>query len=255
MTRRRRIGPAKPKHTPGGQPGNDAPSNDAPSSDARTIALIDSVARDVRNRIDDGELPSIDLPVRSLSNVTYEPTLGHFELGSETKQRTLSVHGVKGFAQTLRMMALCRNMVQADDFATKREAYYVSKNWGECRFDEQSESDAIMDDIEALASRDGISREQLRFYPESHGGSVSGALTVIDRDPETGQDIEIDCRRLGRGAFTIPRSVDTLRLETDARFALVIETGGMFQRLNNHRRSHVACGKGQDRDHRHEIAR
>jgi DNA topoisomerase-6 subunit A len=203
--------------------------------DDRTIALIESIASGVRSRIDHEELPSLELPVRGLSNVSYDPELGHFELGTETKQRTLSVGGVKGFAQTLRMMALCRNMVQSDDFATKREAYYVSKNWGECRFDEQSESDAVMDDIEALASREGISREQLRFYPESHGGSVSGELTIIDRDPETGQDIEIDCRRLGRGAYTIPRSVNTLRLETSARFALVIETGGMFQRLNNHR--------------------
>ena len=54
------------------------------------------------------------------------------------------------------------------------EAYYVSKNWGECRFDSQPESDAIMDDIEALASMHGLAREQLRFYAESHGGSVTG---------------------------------------------------------------------------------
>jgi len=29
-------------------------------------------------------------------------------------------------------------MVESNDFATKREAYYISKNWGECRFDEQA---------------------------------------------------------------------------------------------------------------------
>ncbi len=203
--------------------------------DDRTVQLIESVARRVRNSIDVGELPTIELPVRSLSNVSYDSELGHFDLGALTKARTLNVHSVKSFAQTLRMMAFSRGLVQNDDFATKREAYYVSKGWAECRFDEQSESDSIMDDVEAMASRDGISREQLRFYPESHGGSVSGNLTLLDRDAETGEVIEVDCRRLGKGAFTIPRSVDSLRLETDARFALVIETGGMFQRLNNHR--------------------
>jgi len=92
-----------------------------------------------------------------------------------------------------------------------------------------------MDDIEALASMHGLSREQLRFYPESHGGSVAGPLTVMDTDPETGEAIEIDCARLGSGAYSVPRSVERLRFSTDADFILAIETGGMFQRLNNHR--------------------
>jgi DNA topoisomerase-6 subunit A len=126
-------------------------------------------------------------------------------------------------------------MVETDDFATKREAYYVSKNWGECKFREQPESDAVMDDIEALASIDGLAREQLRFYPEEHGGAVAGNLVVIDRDPETGATIRIDCTGFGTGSYSIPHSVEHLKFETDARFVLVIETGGMFQRLNNHK--------------------
>ena len=92
-----------------------------------------------------------------------------------------------------------------------------------------------MDDIEAMASMHGLSREQLRFYPESHGGSVAGRLTVVDRNPATGEAIEIDCANLGSGAYSIPRSVEHLSFRTDARFVLAIETGGMFQRLNNHR--------------------
>ena len=101
--------------------------------------------------------------------------------------RSLTVNTARAFAQTLRLMATSRTMVEHDDFATKREVYYISKNWGECRFDEQAKSDAIMDDIEAMASLHGLSREQLRFYPESHGGSVAGQLTVVDRIPATGK--------------------------------------------------------------------
>jgi DNA topoisomerase-6 subunit A len=83
-------------------------------------------------------------------------------------------------------MALSKDMVQEDDFATKREAYYVSKNWGEAKFTSQPESDTVMDDIEALFSLEGVAREQLRFRPEDHGGNVAGSLVVIDRDRETG---------------------------------------------------------------------
>ncbi|MCP5043262.1 MAG: DNA topoisomerase IV subunit A [bacterium] len=208
--------------------------------DRKTIELIDDTAGSIRDSIERGELPDIELPVRSLANVNYDAARGYLELGDATKKRTLTVNTVRSFAQTLRLMAASRQMVESDDFATKREAYYISKNWGDCRFDEQAESDAIMDDIEALASMHGLSREQLRFYPESHGGSVAGPLTVMDTDTdtetgETGETLEIDCARLGSGAYSVPRSVEHLRFSTDADFILAIETGGMFQRLNNHR--------------------
>jgi DNA topoisomerase-6 subunit A len=203
--------------------------------DRKTIELIDETADSVRDSIERGELPDIELPVRSLANVSYDPAIGYLEIGDATKKRTLTVNTVRTFAQTLRLMAASRQMVASDDFATKREAYYISKNWGDCRFDEQAESDAIMDDIEALASMHGLSREQLRFYPESHGGAVAGPLTVIDADPETGAALKIDCAALGSGAYSVPRSVERLRFRTGADFILAIETGGMFQRLNNHR--------------------
>ena len=212
-------------------------SSDATHSDLDkdTIRLIELIAMQVQKNIDSGKLPNIKLPVRSLDNVKYDETKGYLELGGAHKVRTLTVNTARSFAQTLRLMATSRAMVESNDFATKREAYYISKNWGDCRFDEQAEFDAIMDDIEAMASMHGLSREQLRFYPESHGGSVAGQLTVVDRNSATGQPVEIDCTNLGSGAYSIPRSVEHLSFRTDARFVLAIETGGMFQRLNNHR--------------------
>jgi DNA topoisomerase-6 subunit A len=132
-------------------------------------------------------------------------------------------------------MSLAKDMVSDDDFATKREAYYVSKNWGDAKFSEQRESDSVLDDIEGMFSLKDVTREILRFRPEEHGGSVVGALTVIDRDPETGDPIRSDCAAMGSGAYTIPSSVDHLGFETTADFIIAIETGGMFQRLNHHR--------------------
>lgn len=208
----------------------------APAEAARaTLELIRGVARDVRAAIERGELPKLEVPRRGLDNVHYDPRAGYFELGPAAKSRALDATSVRTFARTLRLMALSKELVENDDFATKREAYYVSKNWGDCRFPEQAESDAVLDDVEALAAAHGLMREHLRFFPEEHGGSVAGALTVVDRDVERGDRIEIDCRRLGTGSYTVPRSVEHLTFETDARFVLAIETGGMFQRLNAHR--------------------
>ena len=203
--------------------------------DKKTLTLIERTADGVQRSIHRRVLPELKFPVRSLSNVKYDKRVGYFELGRGRKARALSVNTVKNFAQTLRLMSISKDMVENNDFATKREAYYVSKNWGACKFNAQNESDAVMDDIEALASLDGLSREQLRYFPEEHGGSVAGNLVVIDRDTETGSPIRIDCTAFGTGSYSIPHSVEHLRFETDAKFVLAIETGGMFQRLNNHK--------------------
>jgi DNA topoisomerase-6 subunit A len=129
------------------------------------------------------------------------------------------------------MMALSKELVETDDIATKREAYYVSKNWADARFTEQPESDAVMDDVEALF---GVNREQLGFIPEEKGGEVAGRLVVIDRDRDTDEILRIDCTKFGSGAYSIPISVERLGFETDAKFILCIETAGMFQRLVKH---------------------
>ncbi|MFH0963491.1 MAG: DNA topoisomerase IV subunit A [Planctomycetota bacterium] len=195
------------------------------------VARIWTAAREVHDRIRARRKPSMKLPVRSLSNVKYDPRKGFFELKRTSKERTLTVGTVKTFAQTLKMMALSKNLVETDDIASKREAYYISKNWGDAAFSEQPESDAVMDDVEAMFA---VNREQLGFIPEEKGGEVAGRLTVIDRESDTGKTLKIDCTRFGSGAYSIPISVEHLGFETGARFVLAIETAGMFQRLVKH---------------------
>jgi len=203
--------------------------------DDTTVRLIRDAATEVHADIRKEKKPDLTFPVRALSNVTYSDKKGYFEIGRQKKVRTLTVNTVKSFAQTLRMMGLSKELIEGNDFATKRDAYYQSKNWEEARFDEQTESDTVMDDIEALFSVRGVSREQLRFIPDEHGGAVAGNLIVLDPDRETGNIERIDCTRFGSGAYSIPSTVEHLSFETDAKFILAIETGGIFQRLQSHK--------------------
>ena len=203
--------------------------------DDKTIQLITNTAKTVHKDINRHAKPDLEFPIRSLGNVSYSPKKGFFEIGKQKKTRTLTVNTVKSFAQTLRMMGLSKELVETGDFATKRDAYYQSKNWEEAKFDEQSESDTVMDDIEAMFSVNGISREELRFVPDEHGGAVAGNLIVLDPDRETGRVERIDCTRFGSGAYSIPSSVEHLSFQTKAKFVLAIETGGVFQRLQSHR--------------------
>jgi DNA topoisomerase-6 subunit A len=188
---------------------------------------IVKTAENIHSKILSNKSPTLSSPLRSLRNVKYQASVGHFEMLGKNKQRTLTVGTVKTFAQSLKMMALAKELIDKDDMATKREAYYISKNWGKAGFSEQAESDSIMDDIEAMF---GVNREQMKFIPEEKGGDIAGRLIVIDTDAK-GRKIKIDCTKFGSGAYSVPTDVENLRFQSDARFVLAIETAGMFQRL------------------------
>ncbi len=217
MPARRSSRPAKP-----------APKTREEAS-ARIREVGDAIAQDIKKK----KKPSLVFPVRSLANVRYDPKAGHFEMLGRTATRTLSTNTVKTFAQSVRLLATTKtDLLDKNDIAGKREVYYNSKSWGECRFDEQPESDSLLDDIEAML---GVNRELLGYIPEERGGDVTGPLVVIDQDSVRGTPIRIDCARLGSGAWSIPSRVEHLRFESKAAFILVIETASLFQRLVHHR--------------------
>jgi len=200
-------------------------------ADLTALQKIENMARDIYDKSLKKQKPQLKLPIRALSNVRYKEKSGFFEMANQFKIRTLTYNTVKGFAQTLKMMSISKELIETNDHASKREVYYISKNWEEARFDEQPESDTVMDDIEAMMS---VNREQLRFIPEEKGGEVAGQLVVIDRDRDTQKPLKIDCTGFGSGAYSIPISVEHLKFETKAKFILCIETAGMFQRLVAH---------------------
>ena len=114
--------------------------------------------------------------MRSLQNVEYDSKAGHFQLLGRRSERTLVYNTVKTFAQTIRMMSEAKKLIETNDIASKREMYYVAKgDWAECKFAEQPESDAVMDDVEAMFE---VNREQLGFIPEEKGGEIAGRLIV-----------------------------------------------------------------------------
>lgn len=199
--------------------------------ESKVVKKIKDLTKDVYNKIKLLKQPELEMPIRALSNVEYNDKDGYFKLLDRVKTRTLTASTIKTFAQSLHMMGLSKELVETEDIATKREAYYVSKNWGDARFKEQPESDSVMDDIEAMMR---VNREQIGFIPEEKGGDVAGKLVVIDKDQDTGKEIKIDCTKFGSGAYSVPSSVEELKFDTKAKFILAIETAGMFQRLVKH---------------------
>lgn len=197
------------------------------------LKKIKEISNNIYTTISKQKKPSVESPLRSLANVEYSKKEGYFTLLGKLKSRTLTASTIKTFAQTLRMMGLSKSLIETNDIATKRDAYYQSKGgWKEAGFKEQPESDAIIDDVEAMV---GVNREQLGFIPDEDGSAVSGKLVIIDRDPQTKEKIEIDCSKFGTGGYSIPNTVEHFKFKTKAKFILAIETSGMFQRLVYHK--------------------
>src|SRR5712692_5974193 len=94
-----------------------------------TVKKIEKTAEEIHRTILKRQKPRLRFPLRSLSNVKYTPKKGYFEMLGRKKERTLTVSTVKSFAQTLRMISLSKKLIETGDYATKRDAYYQTKNW------------------------------------------------------------------------------------------------------------------------------
>src|SRR3974377_2069861 len=101
------------------------------------LSAIRTSADEIHKKIMARKKPTMKFPVRSLSNVKYNVQRGFFEIAGRKNERTPTVNTVKTVAQTLRMIALSKELVENDDIATKREADYVSKNWEDALFNEK----------------------------------------------------------------------------------------------------------------------
>jgi len=76
---------------------------------------ITNTANSVYLTIKKKKTPGIKMPLRALSNVKYDSKDGFFELLGKMKERTLTASTIKTFAQTLRMMAHAKLIIQQDD--------------------------------------------------------------------------------------------------------------------------------------------
>ncbi|HAM36561.1 MAG TPA: DNA topoisomerase VI [Elusimicrobia bacterium] len=191
----------------------------------RLVGLADLVQR----AADRGKDPSIEIPVRALSNVKFNEKKRIIEMGSHTQDRTFfNVGMAKKFMQTMLVADALAELQRAGLTTSLREIYYRAKHTirdsHENTFDGQNESDPLIEDLEvALAAL----REELHVRAEN-AGTVIGPLTVVD-DGDS-----VDCSRLGKGGYSVPSIVepDYVRIKRcTADFVLLVEKGTQWNRL------------------------
>jgi len=174
--------------------------------------------------------PAFAIPIRALSNVSFNERKGLIEMGRKKQERTFfNVGMAKKFMQTMLVADALAELQRADLTTSLREIYYRAKHTikdsQENTFDTQDESDPIIEDLEVSLAE---LREELHVRAEN-GGSIVGPVVFSDDGDR------VDCSRLGKGGYSVPSIVEPEYLDIQkctADFLLLVEKGTQWNRLS-----------------------
>ncbi|HSG05875.1 MAG TPA: DNA topoisomerase IV subunit A [Nitrospiria bacterium] len=192
----------------------------------KLVGVADVVIHAAQQRKD----PTLSIPVRSLSNVTFSERKGMIEMGKKKQARSFfNVGMAKKFMQTVLVADALSELQRANLTTSLREIYYRTKhtikNSHENTFDAQTESDPVIEDLEVSLE---VLREELHVRAENAGSIVGPVVFGDDGD-------RVDCTRLGKGGYSVPSIVEPEYLEIKrctADFLLLVEKGTQWNRLS-----------------------
>lgn len=194
---------------------------------------IHLLANAIAKQASKGQDPGLDIPTRALSNVEFNEKRRIIEMGDSAQRRNFFNLGqAKKFMQTVLVGAGCAELLRQEKTTSIRDLFYHCKHTvegaRENTFDEQEESDVIIEDLEvSLAAL----REELGLFAEPKGAMV-GPMTIVDRGDT------IDLSRMGSGGYAIPSIVEDSVIQfkkSSAEFVLLIEKGAVWRRFNEDR--------------------
>ena len=199
------------------------------------LKILEEFGRKVLEQIERGQEPVLEIPSRTLSNTIWDPVRKMLVLGPDKlKRRFLDLKESRKFMQTLLMLKLIVEAIREGVYPTIRDLYYNGKHTiiyvdprgkvvKENTWDEQDESNAVIEDIEVAT---GLLREEMGLSADVKG-KVVGPIVVRSKG------YEIDATKLGDAALSLPPNPDELEIvKVEAEYVLVVEKDAIFQRLN-----------------------
>jgi len=192
--------------------------------------LID-LAAEFYDQFEAGDIPSMEIPTRTKSNIEYDEDSNVWVYGDRTSTRSAnSVRGARKLLKAAYTIEFLARQLEEDRSSTLRELYYLSESWDaeESHFSNQDESNQLVEDLEIVS---GVTREDFHMRPEESGATLMGPLRI--REQTRRGEREIHCQEdVGEGGYQIPNNPDTIEfLDHDIDFVLAVETGGMRDRL------------------------
>jgi len=199
-------------------------------NDNWTKRKLIGLAETFYDQFKNGQVPHVLMPSRTKKNLSYSDESEVWIYGDIESER--SAKTVKGAHQLLRTVFVS-DFVSAEHLtnnrsSTLRELYYISEGWGAAKFNAQSESDRLIEDLEIIT---GAQREFFHVRPEEDGATLYGPLLLREETKRGSRDIH--CQKdIGEGGYQIPFNVENIEfLDHDASMIVAVETGGMYARL------------------------
>jgi len=211
---------------------------------------LTKVGESVLKDIDDGKNPSVDITMRTLSNVYFDEKTGLIRLGDEKQKRYyFNLGQAKKFLQTMLIAKQIKILLEQNKPALSiRQLFYTLKHEipgaGENTFDIQEESDPIIEDVELMT--DSL-REELNLIATPNG-VLAGPMVVEDKTGDV-----LDFTRMGSAGGAVPPIVedDFFHIkEMSADYILVVEKYAVWNLLNQEKywkknNCLLLTGKGQ----------
>jgi len=200
------------------------------SKDAEILKKFKEEAENVIKTFENKQNPKIKIPLRTLANVYFDEKERLIKLGEKQQTRSFfNIAQTKKFMQTFLIASAIKELIESGKTTSIRDIFYRTKHTisglQESTFEEQAESDPIIEDIEVAFD---VLREELHLYASTRGAMV-GNLTIVDSG-----DV-IDLRKMGSGGWAVPSIVgpDVIQFkDCDADFVLFIEKDAVWRRFN-----------------------
>ena len=219
-------GAARKKGAAGGKEASGSRAVSARQKRGSLLEALKSHGAQIFSDVESGRYPQFSIPSRSVGNITYDEGLRQYVLGGGASVRSSkNTSQLRAFTQLVWMAFFANRLTREKKSSTLRDVYYSSQAF-EVEFDDQSESDNIIVDLEAVLARP---REDFQIFPEERS-SIFGDLDIEYTIPGyEGKTMNLANHPDG---YAIGPSLTTAELRgTSAEVVIAIEKGGLFTRF------------------------
>ncbi|MCL5433484.1 MAG: DNA topoisomerase IV subunit A [Candidatus Marsarchaeota archaeon] len=195
---------------------------------------LELFAKNIINDIHSMNPPKFKTAARTRSNIIYDDKKGYLTLGDAVEERNfINVAQTKKFMQSIAIASKCHKFIKENLHTSIRGLFYqlkyaLGEDVDENIFNEQAESNPLIEDIEASLN---LKREDLNLNA-NRKGVLAGNVRIVDKFG--GEKIEIDGSKTGRSGWAIPSDVDNdiEFVDVKAKYVLIVEKDALWQRLN-----------------------
>ena len=190
------------------------------------LELLKSHGAKIYEDLDSGNFPKFSVPSRSVSNIVYDKKIRQYILGNSAAVRSSKNSSqLRSFTQLMWLAFFANRLTKEKKSSTLRDVYYSSQAFA-IDFEDQSESDNIIVDLEAVLAKP---REDLHIFPEERS-SVFGDLNIEYTVPGY-EGKKMNLSNHPDGYAIGPSLTSSELLDTSAEIVIAIEKGGLFTRF------------------------